>query len=192
MKTTYTRKESKKQKLKSPIYVKSKFLFDSIAVLLIILSPFIIYVYTIIPNKEAIETPFFTLTKNGFSSIIVAVWIYVSKIVPLYLFILWFITCKHWWYHAILIPIAMYAFQFFTAINNDSSIMDENEIIWLIPVVMVVTPIVYLIRIKLFDKLVYGIDLKEIERELDEYKQREREEKKEKEAARKKRLSDIH
>ncbi len=70
--------------------------------------------------------------------------------------------------------------------------MDENEIIWLIPVVMVVTPIVYLIRIKLFDKLVYGIDLKEIERELDEYKQREREEKKEKEAARKKRLSDIH
>ncbi len=70
----------------------------------------------------------------------------------------------------------MFAFQFIQAINDESKNFDELEIYWVIPIMMIIVPIVYLIRIKLFDKLVYGIDLKKIEAELEEYKRKEQDE----------------
>ncbi len=69
----------------------------------------------------------------------------------------------------------MYAFQLTNALYKNSAKIDEIEIYWLIPILMVITPIVYLIRLKLFDKLVLGIDLKKIEAELDEYDRKENE-----------------
>ena len=62
----------------------------------------------------------------------------------------------------------MFGFQLFTAINDKSSILDVVEIYWLIPVMMIIIPFVYFIRIKLIDKLVHGIDLKKIDAELEE------------------------
>ncbi|MCH2193059.1 hypothetical protein [Kordia sp.] len=67
----------------------------------------------------------------------------------------------------------MFGFQLFTAINDKSSILDVVEIYWLIPVMMIIIPFVYFIRIKLIDKLVHGIDLKKIDAELEEYKRKE-------------------
>lgn len=69
----------------------------------------------------------------------------------------------------------MYAFQLFNILNNESGYIDEFEITWLIPIMMVIIPFVYLIRIKLFDKLVLGIDLRKIEAELEEYERKEKE-----------------
>ncbi|AXG71205.1 hypothetical protein KORDIASMS9_03461 [Kordia sp. SMS9] len=69
----------------------------------------------------------------------------------------------------------MYAFQLTNALYKNQANIDEIEIYWLIPIMMVITPIVYLIRLKLFDKLVLGIDLKKIEAELDEYDRKENE-----------------
>ena len=42
--------------------------------------------------------------------------------------------------------------------------MDTNQLIYLAPFFIVILSIVYLIRIKIFDRI-YGIDLSEIERE---------------------------
>ncbi|AXG71207.1 hypothetical protein KORDIASMS9_03463 [Kordia sp. SMS9] len=67
----------------------------------------------------------------------------------------------------------MFGFQLFTAINNKSGILDVVEIYWLVPIMMIVIPFVYLIRIKLMDKLVHGIDLKKIDAELEEYERKE-------------------
>jgi hypothetical protein len=53
--------------------------------------------------------------------------------------------------------------------------MDEVEIYWMIPIMMIIVPIVYFIRIKLFDKYVYSIDLKKIDAELAEYERKEKE-----------------
>lgn len=39
----------------------------------------------------------------------------------------------------------------------------------------IIIPIVYLIRVKLFDKVIYGIDLKQIEKEIESYKNKEKE-----------------
>ena len=183
-----------KNKLKRRKY-RLRFTIDGFIVILIAISPFVTYLYNIInvsTDATSWDAGIFVFDSGGFSSVYVALWVILGKIVPFYLFILWFLTCKEWWYHIILIPIAMYAFQLFTALNKRAEFIDEVEIFWIIPILMVVAPLVYWIRIRLFDKLVHGIDLKEIERELDEYREKERQEKLRKEEERKKRLSDIH
>jgi len=69
----------------------------------------------------------------------------------------------------------MYFFQLITVFNDDAKYVDEVEIYYVIPVMMVVIPIVYFIRIKLFDKHVYGIDLEKMNAELADYERKEKE-----------------
>ncbi len=115
-----------------------------------------------------------TFTKNGYPTIQTAIYYYVGKVVPLYLLIIWFLTCKEWWYHAILAPIAMYAFQLFALFYSSSMKMDETELYYLLLVCMVIIPIVYFIRVKLFDKHVHGIDLDAMDAELKMLQERDR------------------
>ncbi|MFW2377063.1 hypothetical protein [Cellulophaga baltica] len=157
--------------------IKKKLIIEGLFALIISLSVLFFYSYKYIPRGDELEEWSFlglTFTKNGFNQIYLAVYFYLGKIVPLYLLVIWFITCKHWWYHAILIPIAMYAFQLFSSIYGTSLKVDENELLYLMGICMVVIPIVYFIRVKLFDKHVHGIDLDAIDAELKEYKERER------------------
>ncbi|MEJ2584391.1 MAG: hypothetical protein P8Z38_04920, partial [Robiginitalea sp.] len=83
-------------------------------------------------------------------------------------------TCKHWWYHILLIPICMYAFQIFEAVYTDDAAVDTENILWLLPVCMVVITFVYFIRLKLFDKYVHGIDVEAMNAELEYYKNKEK------------------
>jgi len=177
MKITHTKQKKTLEEVtsKQVTSYKSKLFIDTLIILFVAISPFIAYSYLAAPKSEVWETPFFTLTNNGFSNTFVAMWIYVGKLVPLYLFIFWFITCKHWWYHIILIPITLYGFQFFAALSKGSNLIDENESIWVIIVLMVIAPIVYILRLRLYDRLVLGIDLKKIDAELDEYNRKEKE-----------------
>ncbi|MET1259278.1 hypothetical protein ABV409_08050 [Flagellimonas sp. DF-77] len=118
----------------------------------------------------------FDVSSNGFADVSTHVWFFLNKFIPLYLLFMWFLTCKHWWYHIILIPILMYAFQLFelyyTPASADSSVDSEN-ILWLLPVCMVIIPFVYFIRVKLYDKHVHGIDLKAMDTELQILKEKE-------------------
>lgn len=67
----------------------------------------------------------------------------------------------------------MYGFQLFSVINDENPIFDEVEIYFVIPIMLIIAPIVYLIRIKIFEKFVYGIDIKKIEEELEKYNEEE-------------------
>ncbi len=62
----------------------------------------------------------------------------------------------------------MYAFQLVAAIYEDvygvGGTIDVNQLVYLAPFFIIVLSLVYLIRIKIFDRI-YGIDLTEIERE---------------------------
>ncbi|WP_380753632.1 hypothetical protein [Salinimicrobium flavum] len=61
----------------------------------------------------------------------------------------------------------MYAYQFVSAVYEDfygEGVIDVNQLIYLAPFFIVILSLVYLIRIKIFDR-VYGIDLSELERE---------------------------
>ncbi|MDG3582233.1 MULTISPECIES: hypothetical protein [Galbibacter] len=145
----------------------------------IAISPYLFYLYESFPLEQVWETKLYTFSTSYYSSLYMAAWNFMNKFVPLMLLIIWFFTCKHWWYHVILIPISMYVFQLVSTLNADVKYVDEFEIYYIIPVMMIVIPIVYLIRLKLFDKIVHGIDLDKIDKELKEYQQKETSSKKE-------------
>ena len=96
----------------------------------------------------------------------------MGKIIPLYLLVLWFLTSKDWWYHILIIPIAMYSFQIFEERFAQDDVIDSENILWLLPVCMVVIPFVYFVRVKLYDKHVHGIDLEAMDAELQELKEK--------------------
>ena len=151
---------------------RSKFLLlGSIIAILIASSPYIFYLYEIFPNGPVWENSFFIYESKYFGSVNVAAWTFLGKFTPLLLLFIWFFTCKHWWYHVILVPIIMYSYQLVTGINEDmyytgvkGGVMDTDQLIYLAPFFIVILSMVYLIRIKIFDR-VYGIDLSELERE---------------------------
>ncbi|PWL39250.1 hypothetical protein DKG77_12235 [Flagellimonas aquimarina] len=154
--------------------IRNKLILEGILALVIAITPIVFYSYKYIPDgKEKIDLLIFSLTSNGFGDAGTALYYYLTKLVPLVLLVFWFVTCKNWWYHTILIPISMYAFQLYSSFASDSSKVDENEILYIVAVTMVIVPIVYFIRIKLFDKHVHGIDLDSMNTELQILKEKE-------------------
>jgi len=173
------RKASKFQDLatkKNKSVLRITIITNTIVAIIISITPYLFQLYEYVPEKTNVwETTFFTITDNNYSDVRTLVWVSMNKAIPLLLMILWFLTCNKWWYHVILIPMFMFGFQLFSAINDKSSILDVVEIYWLIPIMMIVIPFVYLIRIKLMDRLVHGIDLRKIDAELEEYERKEQE-----------------
>lgn len=160
--------------------VRRKIIWETITVFFIAISPFLYKLYDYLPEDPEATISFLGITigNNGFADISTYMWFLLSKIVPLYLFVFWFLTSKNWWYHIILIPIAMYAFQIFEVLYSHDNSIDTENIWWLIPICMLVIPFVYLIRIKLYDKHVNGIDLEAMEAELQSLKAKQAADKK--------------
>lgn len=165
-----------KPKTVSDISSKKKsrsILIGSLVAITIAITPYLFYTYNYFPQGKNLDLYFFTYESKYQESIVLTMWLVMNKLIPILLLILWFFTCKHWWYHAILIPISMFTFQLVSQINQDRY-LDEVEIYWLLPIMLVITPFVYFIRVKLFDKHVLGIDLEAMDAELKEYKEKER------------------
>jgi len=147
---------------------KKRIFIESIVVFLVVISPFVFKLHEYFSSDPEATVSFFgfTFDRNGFQNISIYAWFLLGKLVPLYLLIIWFLTCKHWWYHIILIPIIMYTFQIFEGVFSEDNYIDTENVMWLLPVCMVVIPFVYFIRIKLYDKYVHGIDLEAMDAEL--------------------------
>jgi hypothetical protein len=158
--------------MSTKIKIKKKIIIESIIVLLIAVSPFLFKLYDYLPKEEnsTFSILGITIGSNGFANVSTYVWFMMGKIIPLYLLVLWFLTSKDWWYHIILIPIAMYSFQIFEEYFVNDEIIDSANILWVLPICMIIIPFVYFIRIKLYDKYVHGIDLEAMEAELQELK----------------------
>ncbi len=141
-------------------------LTGSIIALSIAFSPYLFYLYEIFPSGPVWETSFFTYESLYYENVLTAAWTYLGKITPLFLLLIWFFTCKHWWYHVILVPATMYTYQIVSTVYDDfynvQDPMDTNQLIYLAPFFIIILSIVYLIRIKIFDRI-YGIDLSELE-----------------------------
>lgn len=140
-------------------------LTGSIIAFLIAFSPYIFYLYEIFPSGRVWENSFFTYESHYYENVMTAMWTYFGKIMPLFLLLIWFFTCKHWWYHSILIPVSMYIYQITGTIYDDVFMakdpMDVNGLIYLAPFFLIILIIVYLVRIQIFDRI-YGIDLSEL------------------------------
>ncbi len=157
-----------KFKNKPLIQGRSGFLLTgSIIAFLIAFSPYIFYLYEIFPDGPVWENSFFIYESRYYMNVTTAMWTYFGKIMPLVLLLIWFFTCKHWWYHSILIPISMYLYQMVTAVYQDlyleeiNFVIDSNQLIYLAPFFIGVLFILYIVRIKIFDRI-YGIDLSEL------------------------------
>lgn len=144
--------------------------------LFISITPLLFYFYKYIPKTADTSWSllWITFSNNGYGDVATAFYFYLGKFIPLALLVIWFITCKQWWYHVILIPIAMYAFQLYSVLSENIKRIDENEILYLLGVCMIVIPAVYFIRLKLVDKHVHGIDLEAMDAELKAYREKER------------------
>ena len=157
------------QKSKSKLSTKgsSKYLLTgSIIAFAIAFSPYIFYLYEIFPDGRVWENSFFTYESKYYESVNVAMWTYLGKFTPFFLLLIWFFTCKHWWYHAILIPISMYAFQLVSTFYDDVYLesvylMDKDGLVYLAPFFLIILVILYTVRTQIFDRI-YGIDLSEL------------------------------
>lgn len=84
---------------------------------------------------------------------------FTSKFVPLFLFFIWFITCKHWWVHVLIIPISIYLFQLISVVNDTVLYVDEIEFIYTVPIATIIMALLYFLRSKL-SIYIQAVDLK--------------------------------
>ena len=152
---------------------KKRIIIESVVVFFIILAPFLHKVYEIVPESETLTLLGFEINSGSWADVQTYAWLLFLKIVPLYLIFIWFLTCKHWWYHILMIPIIMYAFQLFEAVFDQDNNIDSENLLWLLPICVVLIPFVYFIRLKLYDKHVHGIDLEAMDEELKILKEKE-------------------
>jgi hypothetical protein len=125
----------------------------SLVATVIAATPFIFNLYQSVPDLKIWDTFLFIYDSKYYESVNVVAWTLMGKIIPILLLFIWFFTCRHWWYHTLLVPIAMYFYQIITTLNGDLQFADTNQIIYLLPVMGIVIPSIYLIRAQMFDKL---------------------------------------
>jgi glucan phosphoethanolaminetransferase (alkaline phosphatase superfamily) len=146
-------KQTKEQSKSLQTDRKTNLILGSIVATLIAITPYIFYSYESVPDEKVWDTFLFTYNSGFYENANTAIWVMMGKIVPIFLLFIWFFTCRHWWYHVLLIPIAMYVYQLFSIINDDGKFVDEYQIMFLIPIMAVIVPSIYLIRAKMFNKL---------------------------------------
>ena len=132
--------------------IKKHFLIGSILATIIAGSPFLFYLYNYVPSTPDWETFLFTYHSGWYANAQTAMWMLTGKVVTLIFLIIWFFTCRHWWYHSLLVPISMYVFQIIDSIRQDIT-MDEFNFLYMLPVMAVIIPSIYLIRAKVFNKI---------------------------------------
>jgi hypothetical protein len=137
----------------------------SIILFLIITLPYLLYIHQKIPKDiENIDTVFGVIKGGYYFYVQTYIYMFLSKFVPLTLFIIWFLTNKHWWVHAILIPISVYLFQLISVINDSEEFIDEVDFIYTVPIAAAIIVILYFLRSKLAIYIL-ALDLK---KEMDE------------------------
>lgn len=148
-----------KNKRKTSLYT------GSIIALIIIILPYFLYFNKNIP-LEIVDLDTFLGTIHGgyYKSASVAIYWFFSKFVPFFLLFIWFITCKHWWAHAVLIPLSVYFFQLISVINDSMEYVDEVSFIYAVPITLAIVIILYVIR----SKLAIFISAVDLKKEMDE------------------------
>ncbi|MGF1556635.1 hypothetical protein [Paucihalobacter sp.] len=128
-------------------------ILGSIVGTLVAATPFLFYLYIFIPDEVIWENFLFTYKSGFYESAQIGMWMILGKVIPVLLLFIWFFTCKHWWYHAIIVPIAMYSYQIAGIINSESRHFDEFKLMYLVPLMAIIIPSIYLIRAQMFNKL---------------------------------------
>lgn len=140
-------------KLEYQLTDRKSLIIGSIIATLIAATPFLFYLYESVPDTPTWDTSLFRYDSKYYGSMLTVSWTLMGKAMPLFLLFVWFFTCRHWWYHTLLVPISMYVYQIFTTINDDLMYVDSNQFIYLIPIMAIIIPSIYLIRAQIFNKV---------------------------------------
>ncbi|MEH6537824.1 MAG: hypothetical protein V7719_15590 [Psychroserpens sp.] len=128
-------------------------IIGSIIGTLIASTPILFSLHESVPAEKVWDTFLFTYDSNVWDDAQYAMWVFTGKFIPLFLLLLWFFTNRNWWYHALLVPIAMYIFQIFVTFFAESQRFDEFQLIYMLPIMAIVIPSIYLIRAKMFNRI---------------------------------------
>ena len=120
---------------------------------LIALTPIFFYSYNYVPDTKTWDTFLFTYDSGFYEDSRTSIWMILTKATPLFLLFIWFFTCRHWWYHAILVPISMYLYQLIGTLNEDAQFFDNFDLLYIVPVMAIIIPSIYLIRARMFNKI---------------------------------------
>jgi len=142
-----------KNLLKSQQGVNKRIFIGSIVAIFIATSPYLFYLYEGVPKEKIWDTFLFTYESGFYENANTGMWILTGKAIPLIFLFVWFFTCRHWWYHALLVPIVMYLYQIFALFNDDQLYFDEMNFMYMLPVMAIVIPSIYLVRARIFNKL---------------------------------------
>ena len=139
---------------------RNKLLAGSLIILLIIAAPYLLFFYRSVPPGTVNWDTWLGTIKGGrYEDVTLIVYYFFAKFVPLLLLFIWFLTNKHWWVHAIIIPISVYLFQLIAVINDSEEFMDEVEFIYAVPITVIVVVILYFVRSKI-SIYIQAMDLK--------------------------------
>jgi len=133
--------------------LKKSAVLGTIIALIIGSSPILFSLHESVPSQKVWNTFLFTYDSGFWEDAQYAMWVFTSKLIPLLLLIIWFFTCRHWWYHAILVPIIMYVLQIILTYNGDVSDIDQFQVVYLLPAMAIIIPSIYLIRAKMFNEI---------------------------------------
>lgn len=147
--------KSTEKKLKSlPTVNRKKTIFlGSLTATIIGITPYLFYMYESVPETKIWDTFLFTYNSTVYGDIHMVAWTLCGKLIPLLLLTIWFVSCRHWWHHAILIPMIMYIYQIAGFISSDTGFFDEFQLMHLVPVMAIIIPSIYLVRARLFNRL---------------------------------------
>lgn len=146
--------------------ISRKVVIDTVFATIIASTPILFTLHESVPSVKVWDTFLFTYESNLWEDAQYAMWVFTGKAIPLLLLLIWFFTSKQWWYHALLVPIIMYTFQIIGSYRGDAQSFDEFQFIYMLPIMAVIVPSIYLIRARIFDKLKSkNKSLKELEEE---------------------------
>tara|TARA_R110002049_G_scaffold74325_2_gene191766 strand:+ start:7920 stop:8465 length:546 start_codon:yes stop_codon:yes gene_type:complete len=132
---------------------KKELIVGSVIGTLIAITPYLFTLWESVPDRSVWDTFFGSYTTTYYQTAQILVWTLLGKLIPLLLLFIWIFTCRHWWYHVILVPISMYVFQIIEVLNDDLRFAEENQILYLLPVMAIVIPSIYLMRAQIFNKI---------------------------------------
>lgn len=147
---------------------KSYLLTGSLIIAFMLFVPYAFYLYNSFPDVKTYDFGFFIYESNYYESVRYFMYYLLSKLIPLSLLLIWFTTCKHWWYYSIAIPISVYVFQLIGVLNDDAGLIDEMEFIYSLPFTIIILGILFFIRTRISTYL-KAVDLKkQVDEKMDE------------------------
>ncbi|WP_299274622.1 hypothetical protein [uncultured Psychroserpens sp.] len=147
------RKSESSCKTAKPKKLNRNAVVGSIIGTLIASTPLLWSLHESVPTEKVWNTFLFTYDSKFWEDAQYAMWVFTGKFIPLFLLLIWFFTNRNWWYHALLVPIVMYSFQIVLTFKGDTTHVDEFQIIYMLPIMAIVIPSIYLIRAKMFNKI---------------------------------------